>query len=103
MVVNQLLIIALQVFRGYGRRQDLVRARVALIHGSQILINLRLQLPTGGLIQSIGLAEVLRDPPNVISLPQSEVHDPKEVKCKQSYSLSCGDSDFNVDDRWGLD
>lgn len=102
MVVNQLLIIALQVFRGYGRR-DLVRARVALIHGSQILIDLRLQLPPGGLIQSVGLAEVLRDPPNVISLPQSEVHDPKEVKCKQSYSLSCGDSDFNVDDRWGLD
>jgi hypothetical protein len=77
MVVNQLLFISLQVFRAYGRR-NLLRTRVALIQGNQILIDLRLQLPPGGLIQSMGLAEVLGDPPHVITLPQSEVHYPKQ-------------------------
>ena len=52
---------------------------MALIHGCQILIDLRLQLPPGGLIQSIGLAEVFGDPPDVISLPKCEVHDPKKL------------------------
>ena len=98
LALNQLLIIALQVFRGNGGGDWW-----ALIHGSQILIDLRLQLPPGALIQSIGLAEVLRDPPNVISLPKCEVHDPKGDKCFLGYSLSCGDGDFNIDDRWGLE
>ena len=78
MVFKQLLFITFKVFGGYGRR-NLLRTRVALINGSQILIDLRLQLPPSGLIQSMGLAEILGDPPHVITLPQSEVHYPKEA------------------------